>query len=239
MGLAEDIARLREGAVIDYDMQTWTVTEHRTYDDSRWPVDEWTLKSGTDVRFLEHDYDGDDHFRLFVHADITDVTIDGRPFLSAVPDEEAPGTITYQGAEYVLAEDDVRIDTSPSVIAKDLTRSEEDRALVGVCAGIGEYADISSSLVRVGFVVGTFATNVVVPCLCMPLPVAFYGLLAFAMPEVDHSTPERDLSHYWMYRRDDDYVVLECGEGNDWSVYAGRDADPHEFSNVLPGPSSD
>ncbi len=239
MDTSEEIARLREGAMIDYNMQTWEVTAHDTYDDARWPSDVWTLRSGADVRFLEHDYDGTDVFRLFEAADITDVTVEGVPFVSAVRNREtAPDTVTYQDTEYVLVEENARIDEPPGLLTEELTRSEDDWKLTGVCGGIAEYVEVPSSLVRVGFVLGTFATNFVFPCLLMPLGIALYVALVFAIPKVDHSTPERKLSNYWVYKKDDQFVVCERGEDDGWDVYVGRTVEPYEFSNLLPGGSS-
>lgn len=235
MGTAEEIARLREGAMMDYDMQTWEVTAHEAYDDGRWPADVWTLQSGTNVRFLEHDYDGVDVFRLFRSIEVSDVTVEGEPFVSAIRDtDQAPDTVTYQEEEYVLVEEDARIDTPSNVLAKELTRSEDDWKLAGVCGGIAEYLDQPSSVIRAGFVVGTFALNLIVPCLLMPLGIALYAALAFAIPAVDHSTPERELTHYWVYQQDDAFVVCECGEADGWDMYAGRTVDPYEFDNFLP-----
>lgn len=238
MGTSDEIFRLREGAMVDYDRQTWKITSHEAYDDSRWPSDVWTLQNSSDVRFLEHDYDGVDVFRLFKTADIADVTIDGEPFEGIVRDDEespgAPDAILYQGDEYMLVEEDARLDEPSSIIPEELTRSENDWKLTGICGGIAEYFGLSSSVVRFGFILGTFATNLVFPCLLMPLGIALYAALAFAIPAVDHSTPERTLSHYWVYQMDDQFVVLERGDTEAWDVYAGRRVEPYEFDNILP-----
>lgn len=40
---------------------------------------------------------------------------------------------------------------------KKLYRSETDKKLAGVCGGIAEYFNIDSSLIRIGWVIFTFA----------------------------------------------------------------------------------
>lgn len=234
MGTPQEIARLREDMRIDYDRQIWTVTAHRTYDHPRWPADEWTLESGTEVRVLEHEYDGEDVFRLFRAADLADVTVDGMPVQRLPRAEEPPGTVTYQGTEYELAEEDPRIVPSATLLAEGLTRSEDNRILVGVCGGIAEYTGLPSAVIRGSFVVGTLALNLVFLCLLMPLAVLLYGGLAFAMPEPNDTMPGRDLVHYWVYQHDESCVVLECTEPNAWSVYVGREVDAREFDHVRP-----
>lgn len=43
---------------------------------------------------------------------------------------------------------------------KVLYKSEDDRKLDGVCAGIGEYFDVDPTLVRVGFVFATLFSGI-------------------------------------------------------------------------------
>lgn len=234
MGTSDEITRLREGAMLDYDMQTWEVTNHETYRDASWPLDEWTLESGTEIRFLEHEYDDGDIFRISAPADITEVSVEGTPFLSAVRGEKAPGTLTYQGEEYVLAEEDARVDTQPGRSELELVRSNEDYKIMGVCGGIAAYAGVPSSFVRIGFVAATFGVNFIFPCLLMPVVVAAYGGLAFAIPDEDEVVSEGRLSHYWVYQKDNAFVACECTGSNDWDVYAGEIVDPYEFNNILP-----
>lgn len=97
--------QLREGYMLDYEMRTWEVTKHAKYDYEGWPADEWTLENGDDLLFLEYEYDDGDVFLLSTPAEITDVTVDGTSFRQVVREEEPPGTVTYQGTEYVLAEE--------------------------------------------------------------------------------------------------------------------------------------
>lgn len=59
---------------------------------------------------------------------------------------------------------------------KVLYKSEDDRKLDGVCAGIGEYFDLDATLVRVGFVFVTLISGI------MPGIIA-YIVLAVVMPK--------------------------------------------------------
>lgn len=97
--------QLREGYVLDYEMRTWEVTRHAKYDYEGWPADEWTLENGDDLMFLEYEYDDGDVFLLSEPVEITEVTVDGEPFRAVVREQEPPGTVSYAGDEYVLAEE--------------------------------------------------------------------------------------------------------------------------------------
>jgi len=99
------LSQLRTGYMLDYEMRTWEVTRHAKYDYDGWPADEWTLETGDDLLFLEYEYDDGDVFLLSEPVDMTAVTVDGEPFRAVVRDEEPPTTVTYDDADYVLAEE--------------------------------------------------------------------------------------------------------------------------------------
>jgi phage shock protein PspC (stress-responsive transcriptional regulator) len=237
MGTAEEITRLREGGMLDYDMDTWEVTTYESYTDPNWPDDEWTLKRGTNTRFLEHEAGDDDLFRMYAPADITRVTVDGRPFLSAVG-QQAPGTITYEGDQYILSEEDARIDTTSVLTHDELVRVDRHSKLMGVCGGIAAYTGISPTIIRLGFI-GALLGVSVVSFVYSPVVALSYGVLGVIMPKESESDAEGELSHYWVYEKDDQFVMLECMGSNDWDAYAGRAVDPYEFNNVLPTGTSD
>jgi len=232
MSVPDALDQLQEGYMLDYEMRTWEVTEHATYDDVRWPADEWTLENGDDVLVLEHEYDDGDVFRLFEPADITDVSVDGEPFLGAIREEDPPNTIVYQGDEYVLAEADARVGQQTDALA----RSRTDNKIMGVCAGIADYMGQSPSLVCVAFVAAVIAPFVLLfdTCVLGPGAVGIYLALAFAMSKEPPPSPKEDLSHYWVYKGDDRLVAFECIGSSDWSVYDGREVEPYEFDNILP-----
>lgn len=245
MGLSDELAQLREGAMLDYDMETWEVTAYDTYSDAGWPADVWTLESGTDVLFLEHDYDDGDIFRLSKPAKISEITVrDYRghreePFLAAIREEDAPSTIAYQEAEYVLAEEDARVDTGRTVAEGELVRSERDSMMMGVCGGLAEYTGWPSTFIRIGVVAAFLLSNTIIPCLGMLIVVGAYFFIGASMPEAAGSGSESGLTHYWVYEKEDEFVALECYGSNDWDAYAGREVEPYEFDNLLPGKSSD
>ena len=41
--------------------------------------------------------------------------------------------------------------------------------------------------------------------------------------------------HYWVYASGDDFLALERYGTSEWSSYAGREVEPYEFDNILPG----
>lgn len=59
---------------------------------------------------------------------------------------------------------------------KRLYRSSDDRMLLGVCGGLGEYFDIDATIIRVVFVIGAFLWL---------SGVILYAVLAIIMPSED------------------------------------------------------
>ena len=58
---------------------------------------------------------------------------------------------------------------------KQLTRSTNGRMLAGVCAGLGEYANIDPTVIRLGAVLLLFLTG--------PAILAAYPVMALIIPE--------------------------------------------------------
>lgn len=232
MATSFDLDELQEGYLVDYDMATWEVRRHASYDRPAWPADQWTLENGDDVLVLEHEYDDGDVFRLLEPGDLSEVVVDGEPFLSVARDKHAPSAIEYQGIEYVLVEEDAR--TVPKT--ESLTRSRTDDKILGVCAGLAKYVEQPPSLIRIAFILAVVAPAVIDVSLCVfgPGAVILYGLLGFAMPKEPPPSPADELTHYWVYEDDDEFVALECVGESDWSVYVGHRVEPYEFDNILP-----
>ena len=67
-------------------------------------------------------------------------------------------------------------ETIPPSPPKRLVRSNENRMLLGVCGGLGDYFDLDATLVRVVFAVGTLAFG---------STVLVYIVLAFIMPSAE------------------------------------------------------
>lgn len=57
---------------------------------------------------------------------------------------------------------------------KKLTKSIKDRMIFGVCGGLGDYLSIDSSIIRIGFVIGTILTGSIL--------FWIYLLLAIVLP---------------------------------------------------------
>jgi phage shock protein C len=65
-----------------------------------------------------------------------------------------------------------------------LTKSKRDRKVFGVCAGIARYLGIDPIVVRILFVVGTFASA--------GWAIALYAVLGYVMPTADPEDPEEE-----------------------------------------------
>ncbi len=57
------------------------------------------------------------------------------------------------------------------IVAKQLRKSETDKMLFGVCGGLGEYFDISSSMIRILWVIAVlcFGTGFLAYLICLLL----------------------------------------------------------------------
>lgn len=58
---------------------------------------------------------------------------------------------------------------------KRLTKSSKDKMISGVCGGIAEYFEVDPTLVRIGYLIFTFAG--------VGSPILLYFILAVIMPE--------------------------------------------------------
>lgn len=95
--------QLRTGYMVDYEMRTWEVVRHVQYDYDGWPADEWTLETGDERLYLEHEKDGGDVFYLSDPVDMAAVETDDGPLRAVLRDRaEPPATLTYNGTTYTL-----------------------------------------------------------------------------------------------------------------------------------------
>lgn len=69
-------------------------------------------------------------------------------------------------------------------MAKKLFRSEKNKMIGGVCAGLAEYFDIDTSLVRLIFVALTMVTAI--------LPMLIFYIIAWIVIPLPDVTSERD-----------------------------------------------
>lgn len=248
---------IREGYAVDYDLRTWTVTEHKQYPYEGWPTDVWTLRDDGEERVLEYGGNKTGTFRLFERASVSDVTVDGEPFAKAVgagayrhkgaPNRDAPGTIEYADTEdtqYVLSEEDARVHEVAGIREGNehpinfLVRSSNNSRIMGLFGGIAEYLGVSSFPVRLGAVVGILALVIGggsvagfgVGCCTTVFAIGGYFGSAYTIPE---PPPER-FSSYWIYESEEDTLVTIQRADGYWTARFGQVVEPYEFDNVLP-----
>lgn len=247
--------QLREGYQVDYDLRTWTVTEHAQHPYEGWPTDTWLLERDDDERVLEHDREEGSTFRLYERVPVSEVRVMGAPFSEAVEDETAPTKLTCTETEhtrYVLVEEDARAHDEALVRSGEeprisfLVRSRSNRSVQGVLGGLATYLNVSPWAVRLGYLFILLAGPSAVAA-AGRAPSAFwwtfallgaaYVLLWGVMP----GPPPEQLAHYWLYESNDGgLVALQCDGGTwpmgakTWTAYVGRTVAPYEFDNVLP-----
>lgn len=97
------LPKLRVGYLVDYDLKTWQVTAHNTYDFDGQGVDEWELSFDRELRYLERAQDDEEVWTLATKIPVGRLGDAVRDKLYA--QEEPPGELEYQGRSYYLFED--------------------------------------------------------------------------------------------------------------------------------------
>jgi phage shock protein PspC (stress-responsive transcriptional regulator) len=236
--------QLREGYMVDYDLQTWEVATHASYVHDGHPADLWTLENGSDTLRLQHERDnGQEVFRLSEPVEVTDVTAGGQPLLGAVREGEPPRTVEYDGTVYDLAQEDTRVEETTA--SRSLTRSSTDRWIMGLWGGLAEYLGIDAVVLRFGYILAGVLLAWRAPVWLLAL-VLGYVVLALLMPTDPYNSSEDGaaasetvVSHSWRYESDDGFLALESHRSSGWDVYAGQEVEPYAFDNILPRASSD
>jgi len=100
-----DLSNLKPGYVLDYDLKTWRVTAHNTYDYEGDSTDEWELSCADDVVYLEREEDDGIAWTLTRKLPLTDIEGDVRGHLRE--NEDPPERVTCRGTEYVADSSDV------------------------------------------------------------------------------------------------------------------------------------
>lgn len=95
--------KLRVGYLVDYDLKTWQVTAHNTYDFDGKTVREWELTTDRDVRYLERSEDDEEVWTLATKIPVGRLGDAVRDRLYA--QQEPPGEISYEGRSYYLYAD--------------------------------------------------------------------------------------------------------------------------------------
>ena len=97
------LEKLRVGYLVDYDLKTWRVTAHNTYDFDGQKVDEWELSYDRELRYLERYEEDEEVWSLATKVPIGMLGDAVRDRLYA--QEEPPGEIVYRDRAYYLSGD--------------------------------------------------------------------------------------------------------------------------------------
>ena len=92
------LTKLRVGYLVDYDLKTWRVTAHNTYDFDGLQVDEWELSFDRDVRYLERYDDDEEVWTLATKIPVGMLGDAVRDKLYA--QEEPPSELHYHDSSY-------------------------------------------------------------------------------------------------------------------------------------------
>ena len=92
------LSDLKPGYVLDYDLKTWQVTAHHTYDFDGDRIDEWELSSADEVRYLEREDDDGITWTLSQKIRLSD--IDGSLRTQLRNEEDPPEEVTCRGVTY-------------------------------------------------------------------------------------------------------------------------------------------
>ena len=101
-----ELAKLKTGFLVDYDLKTWEVTAVCRYDYSQgYATDEWELTSGREKRYLERAED--DEISWGFSQKIPIGAIDGDVRKQIIDQGDPPDQITHKGTTYYLDESGV------------------------------------------------------------------------------------------------------------------------------------
>jgi len=95
------LSKLHVGFFLDYDMKTWEVTAHNTYDyGDGYFSEEWELTSGNDIRYLERYEDDDVEWSFCQKIPIGKLENNIRQHI--MEHEDPPEKIRYENSDYFL-----------------------------------------------------------------------------------------------------------------------------------------
>ena len=90
---------MKKGYMVDYDLQTWVVTGYTTYDYDGFLTQEWELRGGDEVRFLEREEeDGEVEWTLTRRIEINQ--IEEKVIDAILEDGDPPEDITFAKVRY-------------------------------------------------------------------------------------------------------------------------------------------
>jgi hypothetical protein len=97
------LAKLQPGWMVDYDLKTWEVRSHHTYDWSEGDLThEWQLVAGDSVLYLELEHDDVDDWSLNSLIDFSSLGQEVKPAIQQNGDP--PETINLDGITYYMEE---------------------------------------------------------------------------------------------------------------------------------------
>ena len=96
------LADLKKGYLVDYDLKTWQVASHNTYDFDGDRAEEWELFSGDDRCYLGVERDDEDEWSISRKIAFSALGTEIKDHL--IKHDDPPGTIVYDGTRYTLEE---------------------------------------------------------------------------------------------------------------------------------------
>lgn len=97
------LAKLRVGYLVDYDLETWTVTAHNRYDFGEgYGAEEWELSAGDRRLYLEREEDDGVAWGLYRKVSVG--ALEGNVRRHIQDHDEAPDQVRHQGVTYFLDE---------------------------------------------------------------------------------------------------------------------------------------
>lgn len=94
------LSTMKVGFLVDYDLKTWQVTGYATYDYGGYGTEEWELRAGEEINFLECVVeDGQAQWTLTRAIGIDE--IEGDIAAAIIADGDPPEVVHFAGDEYV------------------------------------------------------------------------------------------------------------------------------------------
>ena len=99
------LADLKKGYMVDYDLKTWQVKSHNTYDFDGDRAEEWELYSGDDRCYLECEKDDEYEWAISRKIDLSELSESGTDIAAHIKrHDDPPQEIVYNGTRYSLEE---------------------------------------------------------------------------------------------------------------------------------------
>ena len=97
------LATMQVGFLVDYDLRTWQVTAYQTYDFDGFLTQEWEMRQGQEVRYLERaEEDGSIELSFTRRIDLNQ--IEEAVVDAIIETENPPETVQFEGRQYTAVE---------------------------------------------------------------------------------------------------------------------------------------